>query len=76
MFARGPGAVALDHPADCVGTPPQRGTLFCYGTGAAAPSVVKGKLDRGGNLDRDWNLDRGGNLLRSHPLDDVFIFGN
>ena len=25
------GRGGLDHPADCVGTPPQRGTLFCDG---------------------------------------------
>ena len=45
-FAKASG----DEPPRPAGTPPQRGTLFRNGTGAAAISVVKGNLDRGGNV--------------------------
>ena len=38
------------RPPRPAGTPPQRGTLFRNGTGATAISVVKGNLDRGGNV--------------------------
>ena len=45
-FAKASG----DNPPRPAGTPPQRGTLFRNGTGAAAISVVKGNLDRGENV--------------------------